>query len=101
MSNLGPCVLWEGSVRGKGYGQVWDSKRRKQIGAHVKAWEDANGMAVPPGMCVMHRCDVRLCVRPSHLKLGTVGDNNRDMRDKGRQRTGWEKRVRNEKGQFI
>lgn len=78
------CKLWTGSTRGKGYGQVWDPTRKRQIGAHVKAWEDANGQQVPTGMMVMHACDTKLCVEPSHLRIGTVTDNNRDMFTKGR-----------------
>jgi hypothetical protein len=33
---------------------------------------------------VLHRCDVRLCVRFSHLFLGTHQDNMSDMAAKGR-----------------
>lgn len=40
----------------------------------------------PPGvMLVCHRCDTPLCVRPSHLFLGTSADNTRDSITKGRQ----------------
>jgi plasmid stability protein len=39
---------------------------------------------IPDGHCVMHRCDQRNCVRPSHLTTGTVADNNRDRDAKGR-----------------
>lgn len=97
MSN---CILWEGAVRGKGYGQQWDVVLKRQRGAHVIAWEKANGRRVPSGLYVMHRCDVKLCVNPEHLVLGTPSDNVQDMVAKGRQRTGWQKRTRNERGQF-
>lgn len=33
---------------------------------------------------VLHKCDIRPCVRPSHLFLGTQGDNCLDKRNKGR-----------------
>jgi DNA invertase Pin-like site-specific DNA recombinase len=39
-------------------------------------------------MCVLHHCDTPLCVRPDHLFLGTITDNNADMKRKGRNRTG-------------
>lgn len=38
-------------------------------------------------MYVLHRCDVRNCVRLSHLWLGTLRENSLDMQRKGRART--------------
>jgi DNA invertase Pin-like site-specific DNA recombinase len=35
-------------------------------------------------MVVMHTCDIRNCVNPGHLKLGTTLDNVRDRDMKGR-----------------
>lgn len=53
--------------------------------AHRVAWRLANG-PIPAGMFVCHRCDVRPCVNPAHLFLGTHTDNVRDMHAKGRAR---------------
>ena len=35
-------------------------------------------------MCICHRCDVRSCVNPDHLFLGTASDNTQDMIKKKR-----------------
>lgn len=83
------CLLWIGGGNNlTGYGRVWDSEQHERRPAHVVAWEQANGRKVPPGLFVCHRCDVRLCIEPRHLFLGTHDDNMKDMARKGRGRSG-------------
>ena len=41
---------------------------------------------IPAGLFVLHACDVRACVRPSHLRVGTAKDNADDRTDRGRWR---------------
>ena len=75
------CWIWEGAVGSDGYGRV----RRKgaTFSAHRYSYELFKG-PVPEELCVMHRCDVPLCVNPTHLCLGTKADNTQDMLEKKR-----------------
>jgi hypothetical protein len=80
----GGCWLWRGTTSG-GYGLLRTAGRNVQV--HRFSYEIAHG-AIPEGVCVLHRCDVRNCVNPDHLFLGTRVDNNADMVAKGRQVAG-------------
>lgn len=81
------CWVWRGSTSGRGvrYGALRRNGVTKR--AHRVAWEIASGATIPDGMLVCHRCDFGLCVRPSHLFLGTHQDNMRDAAAKGRNNT--------------
>jgi hypothetical protein len=77
------CWLWQGGLMGSGYGQFYRAPG-EPVGAHRFAWEQANGRPVPSGLHVMHSCDVRRCVNPAHLSVGTASDNHWDSSRKGR-----------------
>jgi hypothetical protein len=80
----GDCWLWTGSTR-NGYGRI--IIKNKLYTVHRLVWELTYG-EIPDGLDVLHHCDVRPCLRPDHLWLGTHGDNMRDMARKGRWRGG-------------
>ena len=74
------CWLWTGYIGKNGYGRF---KANKDIGAHRFAYQLLKG-PIPAGLFVLHRCDVRHCVNPEHLFLGTQRDNILDAQSKGR-----------------
>jgi len=64
------CWEWTAAkVHGYGYFGM-DGKLRR---AHRVAWEIASG-PIPPGAVVLHDCGNHGCVRPDHLRLGTMVD---------------------------
>ena len=85
VDTTGECWLWTASINPSGYGQFYDSERKGPVLAHRVAWMLA-GNEIPEDMCVLHRCDVRNCVRVDHLFIGTKRDNSLDMAAKGRWR---------------
>ena len=69
------CILIKPTK--EGYGQIYDSKRKKSIPAHRLAYSVVNGL-IPDGFVVRHLCFVKNCINPNHLELGTPQDNAQD-----------------------
>ena len=76
------CWLWNKSIDSHGYGTSWNDG--KTCLAHRLSWIVFNG-PIENGLHVLHVCDVRSCVNPEHLFLGTNKDNIYDCMSKGRR----------------
>lgn len=89
------CWLWTGALQKNGYAAfVLESRgsnvRALTAPAHRASWILHNGNIEHRNIYVCHRCDVRHCVRPDHLFLGTPTDNVRDCITKGRYKYSYE-----------
>lgn len=73
------CIEWSGHLNHKGYGR--DRVLGKLRFMHRVMFKLTYGF-LPP--VVMHKCDNRKCIRPSHLAPGTHVLNVRDRDAKGR-----------------
>ena len=67
------CWIWSGSCfSGSGYGQVqWGGGPRR---AHRLVYELLVG-PIPPGLDLDHKCRVRPCVNPAHVRPCTCREN--------------------------
>ena len=83
------CLEWHGYKDVYGYGILLVSidgvKKNKK--AHRLSYEQTFG-DIGEGKFVCHKCDVRNCIEPSHLFVGSAADNNEDMMRKGRFKLG-------------
>lgn len=78
------CWIWKGKTWAAGrYGVVTGLiVGNRSVSAHRMSYLMFNGLLGNLHVC--HKCDVPLCVNPSHLFLGTASDNAKDALKKGR-----------------
>jgi hypothetical protein len=79
--NTFPTECWEWTAAKRGsYGTIKINGSLES--SHRVSWEIHFG-AIPKTLCVLHKCDNPICIRPDHLFLGTMQDNAVDMTKKG------------------
>jgi hypothetical protein len=93
----GPDDCWEWTAKARtafGYGVIKIDKVMHS--AHRVAYELTYGIKLGD-LCCLHLCDNPPCCNPSHLFVGTKGDNVKDASKKGRLTGGRGERNRSAK----
>lgn len=75
------CWPWHAGKDKGGYGKIRIQGKARM--AHRVSWRHFRGR-IPRRKMVLHSCDNRGCVNPSHLYLGNQIRNMRDMVKRGR-----------------
>lgn len=78
--------MWNGHKYFNGYGQ-FNTGAKRVARTHILSWILHNG-PVEEGRWVLHKCDIRNCVNPEHLYVGSRRNNVDDMLSRGRQNRG-------------
>jgi hypothetical protein len=79
------CHIWTGPINENGYGVMRAGGCQRTLTAHRVAHVIHSG-DIPAGAMILHSCDVRACVNPAHLRVGTAADNMRDAVERNRKR---------------
>ena len=74
------CWLWKAGKSKAGYGQF--GQNHKRFYAHRSSYEMAYGK-IPRGSLILHSCDIKLCVNPSHLRIGNHSQNLKEAYKRG------------------
>ena len=94
------CWIWIGQIDKGGYGILNTRFKKgprkgkvKRNKVHRLALVEFRGKRLNSKAPVMHKCDVRACCNPDHLKgNATYEQNNQDTVRKGRHRNQYSKR---------
>jgi hypothetical protein len=68
------CWLWVAAIASSGYGVFSRTGGKTRYYAHRWSYEAVNG-PIPDGMQIDHRCRIRACVNPRHLRVVTQSQN--------------------------
>lgn len=78
------CWTWKAAKDIDGYGKFSIANHGSYRAHRVAAL--LSGIEIPEGHVVMHLCDNPSCCNPSHLRVGTIQENNLDKINKRRQK---------------
>lgn len=97
------CWLWTADLGTYGYGRMSTSRTAGPVDAHRLSYRLFRG-EIPKGAYVLHKCDVRSCVNPDHLFVGTHADNMQHGVDHKRWPRGskhWNVKLTEEQARFA
>lgn len=80
------CWLWTGAKMKSGYGTIGVGSRLDGTARNVLTHRYVCEMTYElfDGWQALHKCDVKACVNPRHLYVGTHNDNMRDAAERHR-----------------
>ena len=80
------CWIWMSSLNKGGYGKTGLGKG-SCLSAHRVSYENKYG-EIPKDKFALHTCDIKCCVNPDHIFIGTQKENMQDKVRKNRQAKG-------------
>lgn len=82
------CWIWLKSHDAHPYGSAHVQGVKETITSRV-AVVLTTGKRIPYGKYVLHRCDVKGCINPAHLEIGSAKKNARDAWARGLRLRKW------------